>query len=190
MSSIDFTSQVLSMKRAGITHALVFHVGPVAAALLKGLKSYDFDIPVFGTSASTTEDLITISGEQAKNYTGTAQYSSWYEETPGTKKMREISMKYNPDVFKSYGVRSYSVGWTRSLILCEGIKRAGKDLNGETLVSALETLKGFDTQGLCGLINYTPTIHHTLRYSKLFKANPLTGRFVPITDWRLPPGTK
>lgn len=190
MSTIDLTSQVLSMKRAGITHGLVFHVGPMAAALLKGLKSFDFNIPVFGISASTTEDLIKIAGEKAKNFIGTSHYSSWYEETPGTKKMTEISMKYNPDVFKSYGVRSYTVGWVRSLVLCEGMKRAGKDLNAESLVGALETLKDFDTQGLCGPITYTPTMHYVLNYNKVFKTNPVSGKFIPITDWRLPPSEK
>ena len=57
-------------------------------------------------------------------------------------------------------------------------------------VDALETLKDFDTQGLCGPINYTPTIHNVLNYNKLFKTDPASGRYVAITDWKLPPSKK
>ncbi|MFH1626192.1 MAG: ABC transporter substrate-binding protein [Pseudomonadota bacterium] len=187
ISAIDLTSQVLSMKRAGITHVLIFHVAPPVALLLGELKRFDLDIPVFGISASSTEDLIKIAGEKAKNFIGASHYSSWYEDNPGAKNMTQTSLKYAPDALKLYGVRSYTVGWVRSLVLCEGIKRAGKALNPETLVDALETLKEFDTQGLCGPITYTPTMHSVLNYNKVFKTDPASGRFIPITDWKLPP---
>ncbi|MEW6616121.1 MAG: ABC transporter substrate-binding protein [Thermodesulfobacteriota bacterium] len=190
LSAIDVTSQVLSMKKAGVTHVLIFHVAPPVALLLSELKRFGLNIPVFGISASTTEDLIKIAGEKAKNFIGASHYSSWYEENPGAKNMAEISLKYFPDALKLYGVRSYTVGWVRSLVLCEGIKRAGKDLNAESLVGALETLKDFDTQGLCGPITYTPTMHYVLNYNKVFKTNPASGKFIPITDWRLPPSEK
>jgi len=190
LAAIDVSSQVLAMKRAGTTHALIFHVAPTAAKVLKSLKSFNYNIPLFGVSASTTEDLIKLSGKEAKNYMGTNHYSSWYEGSPGTKKLKEISTKYNPNILKTHGVRSYTVGWVRSTLLFEGLKRAGKNLNAETLVDALETLKDFDTQGLCGPITYTPTIHNVLNYNKLFKTDPESGRFIAITDWKLPPSVK
>ncbi|MBI4619399.1 MAG: ABC transporter substrate-binding protein [Desulfobacterales bacterium] len=190
ISAIDVTSQVLSMKRAGVTHILIHHVAPGAAAVLKDMKKFDLDVPMFGTSAACTEDVIRIGGEASKNFVGASPYSSWYEESQGMAKVRKISLKYNPGAEKSYSIKSYSMGWVVPLILCEGIKRAGKDLDGEKLVAALETIKDLDTQGICGLITYTPTMHYGLNYNKLFKADPKSGKLIPITEWKLPPAKK
>jgi len=190
ISAIDVTSQVLSMKRAGVTHILIHHVAPGAAAVLKDMKKFDLDVPMFGTSAACTEDVIRIAGEASKNFVGASPYSSWYEKSPGMAKVRKISLKYNPGAEKSYSIKSYSMGWVVPLILCEGIKRAGKDLDGEKLVAALETIKDLDTKGICGLITYTPTMHYGLNYNKLFKADPKSGKLIPITKWKLPPAKK
>ena len=190
ISAIDVTSQVLSMKRAGVTHILIHHVAPGAAAVLKDMKKFDLDVPMFGTSATCTEDVIRIAGDASKNYVGASPYSSWYEKSPGMAKVRKISLKYNPGAEKSYSIKSYTLGWVIPLILCEGIKRAGKDLDGEKLVAALETIKDLDTKGICGLITYTPTMHYGLNYNKLFKADPKSGKLIPITGWKLPPAKK
>ncbi|MDY7033992.1 MAG: ABC transporter substrate-binding protein [Thermodesulfobacteriota bacterium] len=190
LSAIDVTSQVLSMKRAGTTHVLIHHVAPGAAAVLKDMKKFGLDIPLFGTSAACTEDVIRIGGEASEKFVGASPYSSWYEDIPGMAKVREISLTYNPDAEKSYRIKSYSMGWVIPLILYEGLKRAGKDVNGEKLVAALETIKDLDTEGICGFITYTPTMHYGLNYSKLFKADPKSDRLVAMTDWRLPPERK
>ena len=190
ISAIDVTSQVLSMKRAGVTHILIHHVAPGAAAVLKDMKKFDLDVPMFGTSATCTEDVIRIAGDASKNYVGASPYSSWYEKSPGMAKVRKISLKYNPGAEKSYSIKSYTLGWVIPLILCEGLRRAGKDLDGEKLVAGLETIKDLDTKGLCGLITYTPTMHYGLNYNKLFKADPKSGKLIPITEWKLPPAKK
>ena len=190
ISAIDVTSQVLSMKRAGVTHILIHHVAPGAAAVLKDMKKFDLDVPMFGTSATCTEDVIRIAGDASKNYVGASPYSSWYEKSPGMAKVRKISLKYNPGAEKSYQIKSYTLGWVIPVILCEGLRRAGKDLDGEKLVAGLETIKDLDTKGLCGLITYTPTMHYGLNYNKLFKADPKSGKLIPITEWKLPPSKK
>ncbi|MDY7031589.1 MAG: ABC transporter substrate-binding protein [Thermodesulfobacteriota bacterium] len=187
IGAIDVTSQVLSMKRAGITHAIVGHVAPGVAAVLKDMKKFGLNIPSYGLSAGCTEDVIRIAGKATKNYLSTSAYSSWYEDSPGMKKLREVSIKYNPDAEKSYRIKSYSIGWVVPTILCEGLRRAGRDLDGERLVDALETMKEFDTQGVCSPISYTPSSHYGLSYSKIFKTDPEKVELVPITDWRLPP---
>ncbi|PJB40004.1 MAG: hypothetical protein CO106_09770, partial [Deltaproteobacteria bacterium CG_4_9_14_3_um_filter_44_9] len=146
ISAIDVTSQVLSMKRAGVTHILIHHVAPGAAAVLKDMKKFDLDVPMFGTSATCTEDVIRIAGDASKNYVGASPYSSWYEKSPGMAKVRKISLKYNPGAEKSYSIKSYTLGWVIPEILCEGLRRAGKDLDGEKLVAGLETIKDLDTK--------------------------------------------
>ena len=187
ISAIDVTSQVLSMKRAGITHMIVHHVAPGVAAVLKDMKKFGLNIPLFGSSPSCTEDVIRIAGDASKNYVGISPYSSWYEESPGMAKVRKISMKYNPKAEKSYRIKSYILGWVMAEILGEGLMRAGQALDAEKLVEALETIKDYDTKGLCGPITYTPTVHYGLNYNKLFRTDPENSKLIPITEWRLPP---
>ena len=187
LSALDVTSQVLGMRRARVTHILVHHVAPGAAAVLRDMKKFGLKVPVYGTSACTTEDIMRISGKATDNFIGASPYSSWSDDSPGMERVRDISMKQNPDAIKTYKLKSYILGWVVPEILFEGIRRAGKDVDGEKLVAALETIKDFDTSGLCGPITYTPEMHYGLNYNKLFKTNTQDGTLVPITDWRLPP---
>ena len=190
MSAIDVTSQVLNMKRAGITHVVIGHVAPGVAAVLKDMKKFALNIPSFGLSAGCTEDVIRIAGDASANYISASQYSSWYEDYPGVKEMRRISKKYNPDADKSFRIKSYSIGWVIPKIMCTGIKIAGNNLTNETLVTALETFKNFDTKGICGPITYTSSIHYGLSYIKLFKTDVAKCELIPITEWSLPPTKK
>ena len=190
IDAMDVTSQVLTMKRAGITHILMHHAAPGAAAVLKELKKFGLNTPMFGTSAACTEDVIRICGQISENFWGASAYSSWYEDSPGMAKVREVSMRYNPKADKLFRIKSYSWGWVIPVILQEGLKRAGKDIDGDKLVSALETIRGLDTEGICGPITYTPSIHHGLNYNKIFRADPSTGKLIAHTDWRLPPKEK
>ena len=77
-----------------------------------------------------------------------------------------------------------------STVLTEGIKRAGKDITIENMVSGLESIKSLDTKGLCGPITFTSSDHYGLRHSKLYAGVPEKGELVPISDWRLPPTEK
>ena len=77
-----------------------------------------------------------------------------------------------------------------SIVLYEGIKRAGKDITIEGFVSALEGIRDLDTKGLSGPISFSPTNHKGVYHSKLYKADPKSGKLIPITDWRLPPSKK
>jgi len=51
----------------------------------------------------------------------------------------------------------------------------------------MESIRDFDTQGICGPITFTPTNHKALDTVKLFKADPPSGKLIPISDWRRPP---
>jgi branched-chain amino acid transport system substrate-binding protein len=184
MAVIDVTSQVLTMQRARATHLYIHHVAPGVSATLKDMKRFGFVIPTFGSSAACTEDTMRIAGEASKNFIGATSYSSWHEDYPGMKRVRNISMKYNPGAKASYPNRSYLYGWVLAEILFEGMTKAGKDLDREKLVDALETLHDFDTKGLSSPITYTPTMHYGMTKVKLVKTDPPNQRFIPITDWK------
>ncbi|MDY7030514.1 MAG: ABC transporter substrate-binding protein [Thermodesulfobacteriota bacterium] len=186
----DATSQVLSIKRKKSTLIVIHHTSPATGVLLRDLKKFGLDIPVYGDLVSCMEDTITLGGNASKNYIGGHPFSPWYDRGEGAEKLRRITLKYKPGTEKPYRNQIYSAGWIIAAVLYEGIKRAGKDLNSETLVKAWEGMSDFDTEGLTGPISFSPTQHQGVFHTKLFKADPGKGRFVPITDWRLPPEIK
>jgi len=187
LNVLDTTPEVLTMKRAKVDYIIVIHTIPVAALLLKDSKRFGLNAKVFGTYSLTSEDVIGLAGKASKDFFGVHPYSSWYDDNPGTAEMRKITLGYHPGTEKPYRSKNYSAGWVAMKLLCEGIKRAGKDIDGEKFVDAMETIRNFDTKGICGLITYTPKSHEGLKYDKIFQADPESGRLIPITDWRKAP---
>ncbi|MDY7031594.1 MAG: ABC transporter substrate-binding protein [Thermodesulfobacteriota bacterium] len=174
------------MKRRKVEYIIMHHAIPVTATLLRDLRKFGFKVPVFGTFPNCTEDTVRIAGTASKNYTGAHSFASWYDDSPGMVEVREITLGYHPGTEKPYRSKNYAVGWVMARILYEGIKRAGKDLNGETLVAGLETIQNLDTKGICGPISYSSQSHKGLDYCKLFKADPESEKLLPISDWRKP----
>ena len=187
LGALDAASQVMSIKRKGVDYILIHHPGPGAVALLRSMKQFRLKVPVFGDIISCSEDVVRLIGESGKHFFATSPVSPWYHDSPGMKKLRDITLSYFPGTEKPYRNLYYTIGWMVSEVLCEGIKRAGNNLTAETLVDNLETLRNYDTAGLCGPINITSKTHQFLDSCKIFRADPTTGTVVPITNWREPP---
>ena len=187
MGALDATSQVMSMKRNRPSHVVVHHGSPGAIVLLRELKKFGMNIPVYGTMVTCTEDTVRMAGSASKNYIGAHPFSSWYDEMEGPGEMRSITLKYKPGTEKPYRSKIYTLGWGMAVVLYEGLTRAGKDLTIEGFLSAMEGIENLDMKGLCGPISYSPTNHKGLEYSRFYKADPENGVLVPLGDWRKPP---
>ena len=66
------------------------------------------------------------------------------------------------------------------------MKRAGKNLNAETFVNSMESIKDFDTKGLCGLVSFGSNNHKALVYDRVYKADVEKKIMAPVTGWRKP----
>ena len=104
--------------------------------------------------------------------------------------MRKITLRYYPGTEKPYRAKNYTIGWMMATLLYEGIKRAGKDLDNEKLVDALETLRDFDTRGIGGPVTYTSKSHEGIKYVKIYKGDPATGKLIPVSGWKSAPEIK
>ncbi|MDY7033701.1 MAG: ABC transporter substrate-binding protein [Thermodesulfobacteriota bacterium] len=187
LGALEATSQVLSIKRKRPTHIVIHHGSPGTAVLLREMKKFGLNIPVYGTMVTCTEDTVRMAGNASKNYIGAHAFSSWYNDMEGPERMRKITLKYRPGTEKSVRNMIFTAGWIITTTLYEGLTRAGKNLNIESMVTALESIKDLDTKGLCGPITFSSTDHQGLYHSKLYKADPQTGTLVPIGDWRKAP---
>ena len=143
------------------------------------MKKYGLSVPVFGSWATCSDVVVKTAGDAAKDFYSINSIS--YSDCVGVRKMKRTLLKYNPHT-KNY--RDISHGWVMATVMFEGLRRSGPSLSGERLVIALESIKDFDTGGLTGPINYSPTNHKGGDTWKIFKADPSTGGFIPITGWR------
>ena len=138
------------------------------------------------------EDTVRIAGKAAKNQYGVSTCASWFDDAPGVARMKEITLRYHPvskepKYAEEFGSnRYYTKGWLGALILAEGAKRAGKDLNHETLVAGLEKIRNFDTGGLTGPISYGPNRRKANDCGRFCKADVEKERFVAISGWLRP----
>lgn len=183
--TIDASSQVMSLKKNKVN--CVIHVGLITASamtLLREMRKFGLEVPAFHSWGSMLGEEIHTLGETAKQFYAVHALAPWYGEGSGVKSMREITLKYHPGTEKPYRGTLYTHGWVLATILTEGIKRAGKNLDEEAFVNALETLKNFDTGGLCNPITYTSTSHKGGESWRIYKSDPVQKRYVPITGWR------
>jgi branched-chain amino acid transport system substrate-binding protein len=192
LGDIDATTQVLSLKREKINYVISITGGSGFFALLKDARRYGFTPTFISSFHLMGEETIRIAGEGARNLMGVSTVASWYDNEPGIAKMREITLRYHPEskeprYVEEFGSnRYYTKGWLGALILAEGAKRAGKDLNHETLVAGLEKIRDFDTGGLTGPISYGPNRRKANDCGRFYKADVEKERFVAISGWVRP----
>jgi branched-chain amino acid transport system substrate-binding protein len=184
--AVDAASQVMNLKKANADYVIQLAVIEIAAALLRDAKKYGLDATFFATMYGCDADTIKLAGKAAKNFMGVHSFSPLDDNSPGVVEMRKISLKYHPG--KTHN-RYYTVGWVAALLYSEAMKRSGKDLTGERLVDSLETIKEFDTKGLCGPITFSSKNHKALDSMKLYKADVDKVTLIPITSWRKPSRT-
>ena len=178
---IDASSQVLRMKRIKPDYVFVINSLNPTVVLLRDSRKYGFSTNFLGSKITCEADVIKMTGKAAEGYIALHAYCNWFEDVPGINKMKEITLKYAPQTRPQ--VTLYSQGWFQSIILAEGVKRAGRNLNSETLISAIETIKDFDTGEIAGPVTFSPEDHKGNNLLKLYKADIDKGYFVPISGW-------
>ena len=153
--------------------------------LLKEAKRQALNVPIFSCANARLEAVIKVAGDFSKNYY-CAEYIALPNEThiPGMAKLIEIRNKRNPE--SQVPPKYYILSYVNALVLGEGLKRAGKDLDREKLRDALESIKDFDTNGLTGPISFSPEDHCPLTAMRVVQGNPKTGFYDAISDWGVP----
>ena len=190
LNVIDATAEILTMKKEGVDYIVITHVIPAVALVLRDSGRFGLNAKVFATNTATSEAVINLAGPASKDFYGIHCLSSWYDDAPGVAEMRKITLKYNPGTEKLVRPKSYTIGWVVMKVYCEALKRAGKDIDNEKFIDAMETINNFDTKGLSGPITYTSNDHEGVKYDKIYHADPKTVRFIPVTDWRKVPELK
>jgi branched-chain amino acid transport system substrate-binding protein len=174
----DVSAQVAKLQAAkpDVTF-LVLVPGPAAQALKERQKIGWNDTLMVSTGPLTDERYLALAGEAAEGVEG---LSLWPDpvtsELPGVKVYREHMQKYFP---KNEPNRYSIAGYFAGMLFAEGATRAGKSLTRESLVTALQGIRGWES-GILPPLTIGPD-HETQKQG--FWVRVEKGRFKPITDW-------
>jgi len=181
--SVDASSQIMALQKENANIVITCTLLPATITFLKSGQKYNYWPTVFGFNWATDDMIVKACDEGAKNYIGVNFMGAWSDETPGIKLARDLAKKNNREVgLTSLYINGVGVSW----LFGEAMKRAGKDLSPESLKTALETLKNYETGGVFPPVNYSSTSHAPGEMVKFFKADVPNKRLVSISDWRKP----
>ncbi|MEW6616799.1 MAG: ABC transporter substrate-binding protein [Thermodesulfobacteriota bacterium] len=184
LTEIDATSQVLTLKKADPDYIIIHDAVAGLISFFRAAKQYNLRAKVLGSFYASDEDNIKGTGDAMKDALVVSPFGYWTDNIPGMAQLREITKKYYPETKRM--IRSYTQGWITSMICAEGLKRAGKNLNPDTLVEAYETFNNFSTGGISAPVSYSKTNHKGGTISKLYKVDVENQTFIPITEFREP----
>ena len=186
--AVDATTQILHIKRARVKFVLIHQTIGSTVALLKAARRFGYKPGFWGLGhAAHHADTVKIAKGAAEGFMGVGGFCFWYEDNPGMKNLREITLKYQPGIVKKIETNDfYPRAWVQSIVYAEAMKRAGKQLTIKGFRDAIESLKDFRTGNIGGPITYSPTNHKATNYGKVYKADVQKGLMLPITDWRKP----
>ena len=174
----DVSAQIarLQAARPEVTF-LVLTPGPGAQALKERQKIGWTDTVMVSSGPLTDERYLALAGDAAEGVEG---LSLWPDplgsELPGVRQYREHLRKYFP---KNEPNRYSLSGYVAGMLFTEGAKRAGRQLTRESLITALEGIRGFET-GILPPLSIGAD-HETQKRGFWVKVEK--SRFKPLTEW-------
>lgn len=174
----DVSAQIAKLRAAAPQAVfLVLTPGPGAQALKERQKIGWTDTIMVSSGPLTDEKYLALAGDASEGVEG---LSLWPDpltsDLPGMKAYRDAMQKH----FDKNEPNRYSLsGYFAAMLFTEGARRAGKNLTRESLVAALEGIKGLES-GILPPVTIGPD-HETQRQG--FWVRVEKGRFKALTDW-------
>ena len=181
--AMEAGSQVLNLRRQKINYIILHLTVANSVAFLRDAKKYGIKAKFYGTKYTCTETTVQMAGKAAKEFYAINSFASWYDDEPGVKEMRKVSLKYYPDLNKKIPPKIWTQGWAEAVIVYEGIKRAGKNLTRNGVIKAWESMKNYNMKGLSANATFGPNKHQCSEHCKIYKADIPNGKLAPISDW-------
>ena len=184
ITALDYTSEVLSLKRfqpdVVFVHGLVIDT----ASIMKASYRLGLSVPIIVDQYGCSDEVLAIAGRAAERLMAINCHGTWDDDLPGVNALRKAALEYNPKIRRRSAY--FFAGWFVGMLFREGFKNAGRDLTRETFLGGLEAIKDFDTEGICGVVTFGPDDHKAVDEHRFYKANTDKKRFVAISGWRNP----
>lgn len=164
-NSVDVSKALEPIAKANPQAVIMVTLYKPTAAFVKAMKKSGQN-PMFMTlSPVGTEQLVQELGPEARGI-GISQVAPypWNDAAPAVREYQKLVVK--PANYSYYGMEAYLMART----MVEGLKRAGKDLSRDKLVTALESMGGVDFGGY--RVNYSPASRIGSRFVELTVIGP------------------
>ncbi|MSN26773.1 MAG: ABC transporter substrate-binding protein [Geobacter sp.] len=179
----DVTSNLLNMQKKNPDFAYVQTTVSWCAVLLKDAKKLGIKTKFFLGNYGMTEALPLLAKDAAEGVYGMATNVPYGANVPGMKLITDWEKKHPS---KEARDTVYVRGWAYGLVWAEGLKIADKkkQLTGEGVKHALESLHNFDTGGLVPPITYTATDHRPTTKTTIYMIKG--GKMTKVEDIETP----
>ncbi len=174
----DVSAQIAKLQAARPQVTFLVLTPPAGAQALKERQKIGWSETVMVSSGPLTDErYLALAGDAAEGVEG---LSLWPDpvgsDLPGVKGYRVAMQKYFP---KNEPNRYSLSGYVAAMLFTEGARRAGKNLTRESLITALEGLRAWDS-GILPPLTIGPD-HETQRQGFWVKVEK--GHFKQLTDW-------
>lgn len=179
-TAVDVSTEVLKLRRARPDYA-IFHgylLAPIPEFMSQA-KQLGLDTKFMGTFWSMDPGSWAKVGDVANGYMGVMPYRYADDEADDAPMLDRIR-QMRPD----YRSTPYMQGFLTAMLFSEAAKRtleAGKELNGENLKAALNTIKDFDTGGIIG--KPITISGNSIPVGRIYTYNAATQKMDPASDW-------
>jgi len=179
----DATSNLLNMQKKTPDYAYIQTTVSWCAIILKDAKKLGIKTKFFLGNYGMSETMPLLAKDAAEGVYGMVTHVPYGDNVPGMKKITDFHKKNHPnDTHDMLYVR----GWSYALTWGEALKIADKNkqLNGEGVKKAMETLKNFDTGGLVAPVTYTAEDHRPTTQCAIYVVKG--GKLVKVEDLTAP----
>lgn len=161
-NTVDVSKSVATLSKANLQAVVMISAYKSCAAFIRAMKQADANPQFWNVSFVGSKALSEELGPEGRG----VQISQvvpfpWGSSTSVVKEYQRI---ISPDGQDIYNFSSLE-GFLAAKVLVEGIRRAGKDLNRESLVTAMERMGKVDLGGFS--VTYTPTNREGSRFVDL-----------------------
>ncbi len=173
----DLKSHALKLKESGADAVILWILPKHAAMILGQAKAIGYE-PQW-VASSTLSDAPLMFKLTKGLWNGVVYANFLSTESPLAKKYMEAQKKFAPS--EQYTGIFFLAGFVFVEPMVEGLKRAGRDLNPETFVKAMETIRNWN-DWLGHDCTFTPEDRQGMKSVYLAKCGP-DGNAVKISDW-------
>ncbi|NOY99338.1 MAG: ABC transporter substrate-binding protein [Chloroflexi bacterium] len=180
----DYVAELAQIQQFGASYVVIQNVSSPAAVLLKDAVSQGVtDTVQFITLNWCSDEIfINLAGDAAEGVIGTIPFTPPSSPVPGHDDP-DAWLKEQGSSLAEKGLH-YSQGWWTMATMAHGIElvlKDGKEVTGENLRAALESIQNFDTGGVTAPISFSPTSHRGSDSLRLFKVE--NGKWVQASDY-------
>ena len=178
----DYVAELAQIQQFGANYIIIQNVSTPASVLTKDAQSQGIDAQIVCLNWCADELFIGLAGGAAEGVVGTLPFTPPTVPVDG----HGDPGKWLEDHGSSLDEKGlhYVQGWWTMAVMAEGLEmvvKEGKEVTGENLRTALESLTNFDTGGVTAPVSFSPTSHKGTNSLRLFKVEG--GKWAQVSDY-------